>query len=104
MYVSMRVSLGGGRVAWWAWDSRNGSRCAWVCVYAASYLRQVEASALFVAPPFMSWLHFEQEMWGSRKKEGEEKHRGKMEAEISVSEWKKSPCAEPTNEPQPGWY
>lgn len=50
----MRVSLGGGRVACWAWDSRNGSRCAWVCVYVVSHLRQVEAAALFVAPPLMS--------------------------------------------------
>lgn len=54
MYVSMRVSLGGGRVAWWAWDSRNGSRCAWVCVYVDSFLRQVEAAALFAEPLFMS--------------------------------------------------
>lgn len=44
--------LGGGRAAWWAWDSRNGSCCAWVCVYVVSYLRQVKPLR-FVVPSFV---------------------------------------------------
>lgn len=43
-------------------------------------------------------------MWANTKREGEKEHRGKMEAEISVAEWKKFPWAEPTYELQPGWY
>lgn len=110
MYVSMRVSLGGGRVAWWAWDSRNGSCCVWVCVYVVSYLQQLKPLHCLCPPstPTSPLVHvrshFEQEMRGRGKEEGEKKHRGKMEAEISVAEWKRSPWAEPTYEPQPGWY
>lgn len=93
MYVSMWVRLGGGRVAWWAWDSRNGSRCEWVCVYVDSNLRQVEAAALFFRSSIYVQSHFEQEMRASTKRQGEKEHRGKMEAEISVTERKKSPLS-----------
>lgn len=88
MYVSMRVSLDGGGVAWWAWDSRNGLRCAWVCVYVDSFLRQVEAAALFFASSIRVWSRFWARNESRYEEEGDKEHRGKMEAEISVAEWK----------------
>lgn len=60
---------GGGRVAWWAWDSRNGSRCVWVCVLCSLVFAASEAAALYVVPPFVSdrVLSREREATGRRK-------------------------------------
>lgn len=70
------------------WFSLCMSMCLCSLVFAAS-----EAAALFVAPPLMSDRGFFSEkceaVLGGR--EGEKKHRGKMEAEISVAECKRSP-------------